>query len=288
MALRGAGAGLKGLGRLAKGAGGAAGLIGGLGSVALDMAPNFKGKETLSSALSMGGMGAQIGMMFGPLGALVGGGIGAAIGAITANWDTIKDSLGKAIDSITGVFKNVVGWLENLWKMSPLGQVVDVLYTMATKGFGAGIDLIKSKFDSAIGTVTGVFKFVSGWLSDKLSWFMNLDLFGLIKKYLPESMVNFFDELSGKKPTSSTGAPSDKAANGPPDVRIDQMQGTITTLQKQLAAQQADNKELHKKLDQLIATVAQGNHQNAALNSAQLNEQKKNNNILGNPITGVV
>jgi low affinity Fe/Cu permease len=59
-------------------------------------------------------------------------------------------------------------------------------------------------------------------------------------------------------------------------------------LQKQLAAQQADNKELHKKLDQLIATVAQGNHQNAALNSAQLNEQKKNNNILGNPITGVV
>jgi hypothetical protein len=288
MALRGAGAGLKGLGRLAKGAGGAAGLIGGLGSVALDMAPNFKGKETLSSALSMGGMGAQIGMMFGPLGALVGGGIGAAIGAITANWDTIKDSLGKAIDSITGVFKTVVGWLENLWKMSPLGQVVDVLYTMATKGFGAGIDLIKSKFDSAIGTVTGVFKFVSGWLSDKLSWFMNLDLFGLIKKYLPESMVNFFDELSGKKPTSSTGAPSDKAANGPPDVRIDQMQGTITTLQKQLAAQQADNKELHKKLDQLIATVAQGNHQNAALNSAQLNEQKKNNNILGNPITGVV
>lgn len=131
-----------------------------------------------------------------------------------------------------------------------------------------------------------VFSNVFGWLGDKISWLANLDIMGLLKKYLPSSVVDMIDVLAGKKSITISG-PADKASeSGKTEVKIEQMQNTIATLQKQLAETQKDNATIHKQLDKLINAVSHGSNQSAALNGAILDATKKGNKIMSDPLSG--
>ena len=77
---------------LAKGIG-KGGIIGGVAAGALAMAPEFKGKDTLTSMATYGAMGSMI--MPG-----VGTAIGAGVGAIIANWDDLSSMATDGMETI--------------------------------------------------------------------------------------------------------------------------------------------------------------------------------------------
>jgi hypothetical protein len=271
------------------------------GTAAGALMPEGKTKDTVGAALS----GAQQGMaiaslaepiiaMLGPMGAilapfvpLIGAGIGAAVGAISENWDTIKKSI---IDGVSWVGDKITGFLDfmstGIMKYTPLGAVINLVKELNSKGLGGTLDDFENSVIGVFDTVKNVFHKILDPIKDMISKFVNFSFIDYVEKFLPEPVVKMIDEIRGGKSSPST--PKEQESVSVPKVEFDQMKNTIATLQKQIADQQKDNATLHKQLDKLIATVQHGNHQNAAINSANLHETKKSNNILGNPLTGVV
>lgn len=84
----------RGAAGVARGVGPAA-VVGGLAAGALALAPDFKGKDTLQSIATYAAMGS----MLGPIGTAV----GAAAGAIFANWDDLSDIVGNTFAAIANV-----------------------------------------------------------------------------------------------------------------------------------------------------------------------------------------
>jgi hypothetical protein len=284
---------LGGFGRKLAGGGkyaGAVGIASSLGGAALDMAPDFKGKDTLSSALQFGAMGAQVGMMFGPLGAAIGGGIGALTGVIAANWEPIKTALSSAMSWIGGVFNSMFDWFGKFFKFTPLGMVIDLFKLVSDKGISGAWDTIKTNISSVFDTVVGVFSGIADWLGSKFDWLSKFDVMGAIRKALSfvpgigGVLVKTFDGVVG---AVTGGAASSSGGPAVPNVEVDTLKKRVDDLAKQLAQQQKDNQTLHKQLDKLIATVQHGNSTNAAVNGAILDATKKGNDIIGNPLNGM-
>lgn len=71
------------------GTAGIAAIAGIAGKAVVDMLPKFKGQDTIGSMISGGATGAGLGSFLGPLGTLVGGVGGAAVGGIMANLSSI-------------------------------------------------------------------------------------------------------------------------------------------------------------------------------------------------------
>lgn len=271
------------------------------GTAAGALMPEGKTKNTVGAALS----GAQQGMaiaslaepivaMLGPMGAilapfvpLIGAGIGAAVGAISENWDSIKKFI---VDGVSWVGDKITGFLDfmstGILKYTPLGAVINLVKELNSKGLGGTIDDFEKSVVGVFDTVKNVFHKILDPIKDMISKFVNFSFIDYVEKFLPEPVVKMIDEIRGGK--SAPNAPKEQESVSVPKIEFDQMKNTIATLQKQLAETQKDNATIHKQLDKLIASVQHGNNQNAAINSANLHEAKKNNNILGNSMTGLV
>jgi len=261
-------------------------------------------KKTVTGALGGAATGAFVGEMAEPLLAmlapltgglslllapfapLIGGAIGGAIGALMANWDDVKDAFSKGFTAIADTFSGLFNWLGKIVMYTPIGGVINLVKLFTTSGWDKGFETLKTSISGAFDMFANVFSNVFGWLGDKISWLANLDIMGLLKKYLPSSVVDMIDVLAGKKSITISG-PADKASeSGKTEVKIEQMQNTIATLQKQLAETQKDNATIHKQLDKLINAVSHGSNQSAALNGAILDATKKGNKIMSDPLSG--
>jgi hypothetical protein len=263
-------------GRLVAGASRFGGLAAAAGGAALDLAPDFKGKETLSNALSMGGLGAQIGSMFGPLGTLIGGGVGALAGIIISNWDPIKTALGKALDWVGGALSKVFGWFKTAFKFTPLGAAITLFNSIRDNGFTATWDAIKTNIGGFFDSLGNVFSSIGDWLSSKFTWLKNFDVFGIMKKAilaLPGGslLVKAFDSAVGNTSGPSTPSTSTTAT---PNVEVANLQNLVNTLQKQNADMQRQMASTNQIMMKMLEALNHGNAQERAI-AQQANDAMK-------------
>jgi hypothetical protein len=276
---------LRGAGTLAKGVGPSllrgtmryGGIASALGGVALDMAPNFRGKETLSNALSMGGLGAQIGSIFGPLGTLIGGGVGALAGIIMSNWEPIKNALGKAIDWIGSAVTKVFGWVATAFKFTPIGMAVSLFESLKNNGLTGTFDAIKEKFDGFFAGIGNMASSVGEWIANKFSWLKNFDVFGIMKKAilaLPGGslLVNAFEKAVG---TTNVSGPTSITTPNTPNVEVDRLQNLVNTLQKQNADMQKQMHSQQQVMLKILEALQHGNAQDRAIAMAAQDSMKK-------------
>jgi hypothetical protein len=124
------------------------GLVGaaamGAANIALDSLPDSRGKNTVSEMLNYGSLGATVGSLFGPVGTIIGGLGGAAVGAIIANWDIIKKKLGTAMSGLGKALGGAWDWLKGGTWMKPLLEVMSWMNPI-----GLGIHLFKMLKGSA-------------------------------------------------------------------------------------------------------------------------------------------
>jgi uncharacterized coiled-coil protein SlyX len=257
-------------------------------------------KKTVTSALSGASTGMAIGEMAAPLLAMtgfgavlapfapmIGAGIGAAVGGIMANWDSIKKAVTNGFKVVTDTVGSILNWFGGMIKYTPLGMIIDLVEAFSKGGFTGVFDTIKKAFSSAFDGIESVFKTVFGFIGDKLSWLSSLDIWGMIKKFLPNSLSDAIDVLAGNKKAVASSTPSEQNADiGKLKLEVSQMENTIATLRSQLATTQKDNATMHKQLATLIEKIEHGNNQSAALLGANLNATKKGNQIMSDPLTG--
>jgi uncharacterized coiled-coil protein SlyX len=256
-------------------------------------------KKTVTSALSGASTGMAIGEMAAPLLAMtgfgavlapfapmIGAGIGAAVGGIMANWDSIKGAVVNGFKVVTDTVGSILNWFGGIIKYTPLGMIVDLVQAFSKGGFTGVFDTIKKSFSSAFDGIESVFKNVFGFIGDKLSWLSNLDLWGMVRKFLPKSLSDAIDVLVGNKSAVTTGPNDQNTDISKLKLEVSQMENTIATLRTQLATTQKDNATMHKQLATLIEKIEHGNNQSAALLGANLDATKKGNQIMSDPLTG--
>lgn len=139
--------GAKGLlGGAGKLAGGATKLLrGGIGGMLLGWAGDLAGekikgdskegsaKSTLGTAVSWGAQGAGLGMMLGPLGAAIGGGIGALAGVVKEQWGPLTKGFDKFMEH---PFKNGLEMLVN-----PIGTIAGLVADIANEDKKKDLDV---------------------------------------------------------------------------------------------------------------------------------------------------
>jgi uncharacterized coiled-coil protein SlyX len=259
-------------------------------------------KKTVTSALSGASTGMAIGEMAAPLLAMtgfgavlapfapmIGAGIGAAVGAISENWGIIKKTVVDGFNSISNAIGSFFNWFGDnaILKYTPLGLIINLVRSIETNGIGGTFTIVKNSISKAFGTVKNAFGKVFGILGDALSWFSNLDIWGMIKKFLPNSLSDAIDVLVGNKKAVTSSAPTEQKTDiSKLKLEVSQMENTIATLRSQLATTQKDNATMHKQLATLIEKIEHGNNQSAALLGANLDATKKGNQIMSDPLTG--
>lgn len=222
-AITGRGSGFAG--RLGKGLGKAGrmlgnGGVGGLAAAGVGMAfdalapEDMMGKDTVSSMLEYGGIGATLGSFIPGVGTAIGAGVGAAIGAVVANWDDVKSSIVSAWNSVSETFSGMWDWFKNvdlfgalksLFNISPLGMLL------------GGWEGVKTGITGVFGSIGDVFTNVFGWLG-------NLDVKGMVRDAISaiplpfgvgDKIISLFDSMAPQT-TSKPATPTAPVAAPPP------------------------------------------------------------------------
>lgn len=245
------------------------------GGVAADLLPEGGLKNTVSTAASWGGMGAQVGMMFGPLGALIGGGLGALAGVIAANWEPIKAGLGKAMDMIGGAMSTVFGWVKTFFMFTPLGAAYQLFEAISKNGFKKTWDDIAGKFTSFFDSVGSVFSSIGTYLKDKFSWLANFDAFKIMRgaiSALPGGslLVKAFDAAVG----TNTSGPASPSGPSTPNVQVEQLQNLVNQLQRQNAEMQKNMQAQQQVMMKILEALQHGNAQERAIATQAATQMK--------------
>jgi uncharacterized coiled-coil protein SlyX len=205
---------------------------------------------------------------------------------VGGTFDIIKNSLSKAFSWVSDKLGSFFNWFGDILKYTPLGIIINLVEIFSKGGFSGVFASVEKTFSTAFGGIESVFKKVFGFIGDKLSWLANLDIWGMIKKFLPNSLSDAIDVLVGNKTAVPASTPTEQNADiSKLKLEVSQMENTIASLRTQLANQQKDNTTMHKQLATLIDKIEHGNNQNAALLGANLDATKKGNQIMRDPLS---
>jgi hypothetical protein len=182
----------RGIGRMARGGGLAA--VAGLG---FDLLPDFKGKDTISSALSMGGLGAQIGSMILPgVGTAIGGGLGAAAGVAIANWEPIKNGIAAGFGKLQEWSGSVGNFIKNDMKWTPIGAAFNLFDTIKENGIMGTLEIFKNNIGDFFDTALGAFGKFGDWIASKFEWAKNWDVTKLLRSSQSYGNLLYNDAIS--------------------------------------------------------------------------------------------
>jgi hypothetical protein len=177
MAIGGMGGGA--MGSLSKFTPAIKGMAGGVGalvlagaSMAIDNAEDFTGKQLAKLGLAAAS-GAATGAMFGPLGALAGGIVGAGIELVT-NWDAITKDVGDVADKAMGAIKKGFDNMVGIFKFvgSKIRGAFSFFSIDGIKGaFNGAVDFASNVGNQIGASVSAKFTMASDWLKSNVSDF---------------------------------------------------------------------------------------------------------------------
>jgi hypothetical protein len=211
----------KGLGKAGRflGKGGIGGLAAGAAGMAIDtFAPeDMPGKDTISSMLEYGGLGATIGSVIPGVGTAVGAGIGAAVGAIVANWDEVKKGIVDAWNTVGDTFSGMWDWFKN----------IDIFGALKTLFSYSPLGYVIKNWDEVKGGITGVFGGIGDIFTNVFGWLGSLDVKGMVRDAisaiplpfgLGDKIISMFDSMTpqaSSKPAAPAAPPTASAPATP-------------------------------------------------------------------------